>query len=756
MKKLVLIPILFSACLVCAGNLLKDGGFELSRGASGISRAWKYYEFHGAEAVIRLEECTKNAAAGKKSALIRRLSGGSLGGIMQEKVRAVENTAYHIASKVFTGPDSAAFIRIEFINDAGISLGEVNSADKTFAKWGKFDFDFKTPAGTTSLNVIFAMRGVSWVAYDDVSLKPDQKSQSVDWAGFAARCLPVDTVEAWSGKPLFHTFEDSPATLTFQFKGKFETLVKPALVLDLPAGLEMAEAFQQHPGYGTALKPEVTSIKIEGRDYKRYRFVNPPFFKTLMNSWGWRRMMGIAIMPTAKSQTGKEFKAYWHLENKNTVSPSTAFYIRILPALPEKKMPENFYIGFWNGYENDFPSRDVLLKALRKWEKSNFIGTVRLSAIKRNDDLMTKRNWKIATSSFQADQAYQFNKMPSVLKKKVQNRFYSVYRDGKLYKNRMCPTFFLTDKDYTAYAEKDMKIALARTAPEEMVFLDTEPWRPHYFCYCKYCLAEFAKFAKLEKVPTRSEACSAKMYAQWREFRVDQSGKTIAKLVGMVRKTHPKAKIMDYDYPIDYDSQKAVDVFLSRCAKDPRSNEAVIDGHLSSYYHTIDQNMFDLAEVNKRHLKKTYNLILAIDPPGYLAKTSVLSPARFRVMLEGAAALGCSGIWIYSMSVVDGSMAKAAHDAMVKIAEFEAFYRTENQAKTLKVSSDSKNMRYTLHRLNGKTLISIFNYDYNKSIKATLALPAGAVDALSGKALKINNGRGTYTLPPSGSLFILY
>ena len=66
MRKLVLIPVLFSACLIYAGNLLKDGRFELPKGASGISRAWKYYEFHGAEAVIRLEECTKNAAEGKK------------------------------------------------------------------------------------------------------------------------------------------------------------------------------------------------------------------------------------------------------------------------------------------------------------------------------------------------------------------------------------------------------------------------------------------------------------------------------------------------------------------------------------------------------------------------------------------------------------------------------------------------------------------------------------------------------------------
>ncbi len=747
---------MFAACLACSGNMLKDGGFELKKGPSGVSSAWKYHEFHGAEAVIRLEEYTKKPGAGKKSALIRRLSGGSLGGIVQNKVAAKENSAYLLSAKALSGPDSAVFIRIEFINDAGIQLGEVNSKDKSFAKWGKLDFSFQTPAGTTSLNVILAMRGRSWAAFDDVVLKADKNARAVDWQGFAARCLPVDTVAAWSGRPVFSTFEDSPASLTFQFKGKYAALENPAFILDLPAELEMAEAFQQHPSWYTSLAPQVSEIKYDGKNYKRYRFVNPPFFKSIMSSWGWRRMMSVAVMPTDKSQIGKEFTAYWHLENKNSKSENNTFFIKILPALPEKKMPENFYIGFWNGYENDFPNREVFMKVLRKWEKSNFIGTVRLSAIKKNDEIMAQRKWKIATGSFQADQSYNFSKLPSALKRKVKNEFYSVSHDGTLYKNRMCPTFFLTNRDYTAYAERSMKKALARTAPDEMVFLDTEPWRPHNWCYCKKCIAGFVSFAGLKTTPSVKALRSSKYYAKWREFRVDQSGKIIAKLAAMVRKTHPGAKIYDYDYPINYDSQKAIDIFLSRCSKDPRLNEAVIDGHLSSYYHVVDKNMFTMAEINGRHLKKDHLLILAIDPPGYLAKSSVLSPARFRVMLEGAAALGCKGIWIYSGSVVDGSMAKAAHDAMVNIAKFEDFYKQPNVAKSVKINCSSKDLAYTVHKYKGRTLVSIFNYDYRKPVKAALQLPANAKNALTGKTVRIMNGTGNFTIPASGSLYIIY
>lgn len=751
MKILFLIITLLLASTLPADNLIKDGSFEESK--NSISRAWKLYEFEGAETIAKFEMLTKQPFSGKKSALIRRISGGSLGGIIQEKIAVKEDSNYQISAKVFTGKNTAAFVKIEFINDAGVLLGIATSKDQTFVKWGDLRFNFQTPAGTHTLKVILAMRGTSFAVFDDIKLVAAIKSKAQDWAGFAARCLPVDTVKAWSNKAVFSTFYDSPATLTFQFKGKYSTLVKPALILDLPAQLEMIEAFQQHPSWSTKLVPQITTIKHNNQNYKRYRFDNPPFFKTLLTSWGWRRMMGIAIMPTAKSQIGKLFKAYWYLENKNTKSQINSFDIKILPSLPEKKMPKDFYIGFWNGYENDFPTKDVFNKAIKKWEKSNFIGTVRLSAIKKNDEVMAKRNWKIATSSFQADQSYNFPKLPPALKKQVKDIFYSIDNKGKPYPRRMCPTFFLTNEAYTKYAQRNMTKALSRTKENELVFLDTEPWRPHTFCYCQACLKEFAKFAKLSKVPTIKEAASTKLYSKWREFRVDQCAKTIAKLVTMIRKTHPKVKIYDYDYPINYDSQKEIDIFLSRCSKDPRINEKKVDGHLSSYYHTLDKNMFDMAEINIRHLKKDYLLILAIDPPGYLAKSSVLSPNRFQVMLEGAAALGCKGIWIYSMSVVDGTMAQAAHNAMVKIAQFEEFYKQPNQPKLLRVSSSSKDMAYTIHQLNGKTLCTVLNYNYQKSISVTIKSKA-AFDALTGKKLPIKDGKVVLTLTPSQSAYI--
>ncbi|MBR4665712.1 MAG: hypothetical protein IKO93_17745 [Lentisphaeria bacterium] len=745
-----------SVCRISgAENPIRDGGFEGKKGKDGISAAWENYVFDGAETVTRLEERTKDPASGRKSVVVRRISGGSLGGIIQRRIKVRENTPYTLTVRVRNGQDSAAFVRIEFLNDAGVLLGQFVSEDFNPAEWKTLSADFRTPDAAVAINVILGMRGRSWTAFDDVSLAVNDKAPQLNWDGFAARCIPVETVAAWLGKPVFSTFEDSPCALSFQFRGNSRKVVKPALILDLPVELRMAEAFQQHPGWGSALVPKVSDLEIDGRKYRRYRFDRSAIFQRLLASWGWQRILNVAVMPAEKNASGKEYTAYWQLENKNELSPRKQFTIRILPALPERPMPKDFYVGMWVGYENDHPSREVFMAAIRKMEKSNMIGTVLLSPVKGNNDILRQRGWRLASGSFQGDQAYQFSHLPKELQKKLKPKFYARYADGKTYNNRVCPQFFLTDPDYTRFAEKSMKDALKNLKDGERVILDSEPWRPHYWCYCDDCIAAFTEFAGLKDRPAAA-GITRKYYSQWRAFRVEQSRRVIAKLTALAKQTKPQSPVYDYNYPIDYDSQKAIDVFLSRCSKDPRGMESFLSGHLCSFYHTLGKSMFDLVRTGRKHLKKDYFPILAIDPPGYLAKASVLSPDRFRMMTEAAAALGCKGVWIYSTTVVDGSMIKGIHEAMVKIARVEDFYRTPELPGKIRVKSGSDQVRSTTHELNGKTLVSVFNFDDKKGAEVTIPVKGQPTDVLSGKELKATNGELQLKLPPNGDCFIRF
>ena len=126
-----------------AENPIRDGGFEGKKDKDGISAAWANYVFEGAETITRLEELTKAPAAGRKSAVVRRISGGSLGGIVQRRIPVRENTPYTLTVRVRNGQDSAAFVRIEFLNDAGVLLGQFVSEDFSPAGWKTLSVDFR-------------------------------------------------------------------------------------------------------------------------------------------------------------------------------------------------------------------------------------------------------------------------------------------------------------------------------------------------------------------------------------------------------------------------------------------------------------------------------------------------------------------------------------------------------------------------------------------------------------------------------------
>ena len=93
---------------------------------------------------------------------------------------------------------------------------------------------------------------------------------------------------------------------------------------------------------------------------------------------------------------------------------------------------------------------------------------------------------------------------------------------------------------------------------------------------------------------------------------------------------------------------------------------------------------------------------------------------------------------------------------MVNIAKFEDFYKQPNVAKSVKINCSSKDLAYTVHKYKGRTLVSIFNYDYRKPVNAALQLPANAKNALTGKTVRVTNGTGNFTIPASGSLYIIY
>ena len=101
-------------------------------------------------------------------------------------------------------------------------------------------------------------------------------------------------------------------------------------------------------------------------------------------------------------------------------------------------------------------------------------------------------------------------------------------------------------------------------------------------------------------------------------------------------------------------------------------------------------------------------------------------------------------------------MIKGIHDAMVKIARVEDFYRTPELPGKVQVKSSSDQVRSTTHELNGKTLVSVFNFDDKKGAEVTIPVKGQPTDVLSGKELKAVNGKLQLKLPPNGDGFVRF
>ncbi len=753
--------------------LLFNNGFEAeSDKNTGIPDGWEKREFEGWEtnADISVES---PGASGRKAVRLTWKSGGTKAGLQSPPLRPGAVRQYSLESRFKSDAGCPGGFLVEFFDRAGKPVGSAASPPFESTKWRTEKFSFNVPEKTDFFRVVLLLQGNGSVWYDDVKILP---SSAVAEDGFPlkAKCVSVDASLIWNhGKPVFNTFADSPVQLTFNFQGDKKELKDPALILEIPEELSIPQCFETHTDLWKAVQPEVKEVLRDGRKYRQYRFSRTAVWSQIQPKYAWLRSLTMALTPRSPDAVGKTFRAYWHLENNHKSNAEQSFEVTVLPPLGQMPLPADFKGGFWNSHSMDFPDRELFLQSALKYERSNMTGRQRASRRGEYDNLLKSRGWILASTAWTADYGFQghapsgYFLVPGHEKVtgKMRGRMMS---DGQVQMHKLCPEYFLKDADYTAFAEKAAKARLdaAGYQPGEIVFLDSEPWGTLTWCFDEPCRKAFAEFAKLPHTPTTEEILK-KYSDEWVRFRTEQSTKTIRKLTELVRKACPSAVIVDYDYPLPFGSPSFAAHFRG-CAKDSSRNEASIDGHLSSYYHTLGTKEFDMIRVNRRHLKKPYYVILAIeDASSYLNQKEVLSPRQFRLHVTAAAALGAKGAWVYSNagSESDGLYFLETQKGMSEVARLEPFFRTKELEGVLRVTAEGKDdlsslpIRHTVHRNGKDVLISLFNYDPQKEFSVQIAPVAGkilsAMNPLTEKTLTGWKGNTVpCRIPPESAVYV--
>lgn len=627
-----------------------------------------------------------------------------------------------------------ARVRIQWLDAQNRNVAEnASPALNTNGDWTDLTVMGPVPEKATQVRLLMELSGHGSVLFRE----PAIQETAVTKKGFAfdARCLPVEITKLWNGgRPLFSTFADAPCPLTFQFKGKNTPNGNPALVVELPKSFRLLEAFMQHPGYNNG--PVVPQVSPGRTGYVTYRFERLSIFNGLGAGYGWRRMLTLGILPESKECVGKEFAAYWHVEYEGAPGVENVIAIKVLPPLPDQPMPTRFYAGNWLTYEDDYPSDSVFDLAAGKLRRANLIG--RFAGSKR-DDRFRREGWHLRTTSFSVDTNESMN-APQFKKELAARRIRTYFdRANKRFGGRLCPSYVLNSPDHERLCRAMIRKKAASLKDGEIVCLDSEPWGAFDWCYDDECLASFAKFCGLDAVPEIKDI-RTKYADKWIEFRLWQSGRIIEMCCKYIREIFPNAVIWDYDYPIDYRDPNYRREFR-RCSKDPIANERFIDAHLQSHYYSTPRRLFDTVKVDMEHFKKPINLILAIDPLGYLRPEDILSPERMRVSIEIGAALGAKSVWFYSGTVVDGTMVAALQQSMAAIARSEEYYQQPLLKEALVELEKNPQFDFTLHRSpDGKRLLlTLFNLENRPGTVAWKILPGyratSAFDPDAGKPL---------------------
>jgi hypothetical protein len=649
-------------------------------GATGLPDGWALKMYHGLEA-DGSAELQRNGYQGGNAILLKWKGGARRFGV-ETAVKAIRPGAavYQVSGMVRTSEDGRALFGVELLDAKGNKLEELFSPPVSSVEWRKMDFEFSTTPETASFKLYCLSGETGTVSFADLKGRKLDREAARNALPLAARLQPVEWNKVWNGgESEFTSFAGGPLPLSFHFKGQKSKLKQAALVLEVPAGLRLADAFCMHAGnYGREV-PRSESINRPEGAYIRYTFENIRPFRILQNEYGWARKLIVVL--AGEQESGTSGKVFWRLRNDGQQGPEESFNFREEKLQPGA-LPKDFRIFRWETNDFLYTDNDILLKS------AGLLEQIGMNVVRRQpkdfargaeiNDILEKRNWKFLLGT---PDYVQVRFLPKAYMEKLNGKAeLAVNADGSIKKADFCPDYFTDDPDFIRVFQAFFKEHIQRyeLKADSLVCMDVEPWGTMDWCFCERSRKKFAQGLQLAQVPTAAEI-KQKYAHEWSEFRCRNSADVLRLQQEVIKRDFPHLQLGDYDYVVDFARKDYQSNFFG-VAKDPRLNEPYFDVHLASYYHYIDKKAFDMMRMNTRGLKKGYIPICAIDEAGsYLTASEIINPAQARLMLIAAAVNGSVGFAIYPGLHLDGRFLQAFGRGMNEIAVLEEYFKLGRQ-----------------------------------------------------------------------------
>ena len=402
--------------------------------------------------------------------------------------------------------------------------------------------------------------------------------------------------------------------------------------------------------------------------------------------------------------------------------------------LPDSlKTSKDFFVFSWNNVDRHFADDAVTLAAARAYEaaglrsfRRTLVGDSSFDRKKVLEGIYAGRPvkyifsgrfgdlWRLGPCGIGKELAKELD-----LRMAVSSDAY--YADSA--KGKMCPEYFTTNPKFLEYLRGRIRMVLQGSGVKDgdWVTFDMEPWQSSTWCHCEECHKAFAAFAGVDHVPSSKEIAE-KFADQWAMFRCSHNEKSVEIVSKFIKEYNPTLQCVDYDYIMPYGDEAGMMARRRACGKDTFVNEKWLDGHLCSYYHTIDKAAFLAMRNNVRFLKKFYVPMAALCGYGsYLRPGEVLNPRQIRQFALAAFMNGCPGYAFYSGVCYDGEVLLKMMEAQDEVVRYEGlpWGKTDGKAEP-KCASDQFAFASTV-RPDGTEVVALFNYEGDETIRVSLA-----------------------------------
>jgi carbohydrate binding protein with CBM4/9 domain/cellulose/xylan binding protein with CBM9 domain len=607
------------------------------------------------------------------------------------------------------GPKSM-LCKVLVSNIKGRSIGSSKKVISTFGKWRLIRAKFNTGNNKKIFVMAYLHRAAGTIWIDDIKLfkgKPPKESVVPEKSKLALRVNTFPKIHFSPGsianEKIFYLLDNDVSPLTVNYYGKANKDEKLNLIIETPPGaLVIADSANK-------LRPVGQKIS---QGFIRY---NLPLLAGIVRNKLTDRSPHVLLLKATRDFKNGTMLRYYLTNGKSKTKIKSFKLTKISWPDTTHRMPKNFDIetfyaftlGVYGKNENISP----LFKELAKtYLKGGIKGSTVVKASSERRTWLRKKTWQWGGMA---------GFTPGFVNKFYHGKIsYAFDKNGKAFsRNSECITWML-DNDIMKYINSSFLRYSTRLGGGDNDFdwwiFNYEPhskgWQN---CVCPRCMKAFSTWLGVADSQINPDMIETELKKKWQAFREQQNASIVEQVAKFIKKSI-KNKSLKFGLCANPDS------YWNPSVMDP-----YVDFHSPMIYYHHPATFFTTIQREVKRVSKPLRPAVHVTQAGFAQWTS---PSALKLMLLSTAVAGGKGMFIWQGIHSLGSLGLVKmREALNAIAVFEPYFEENKRAdQTVKVTPCAKNQitGYTVHKLGQRFLVSLFNFNSEKSAKISIKFPA--------------------------------